>query len=111
MGVRTEAMLLRVTVGQEDRWSDRPLYEAIVRKALEHGMAGATAMPCPSGFGRSRYVRSELNVDAGAKVPMVVEIVDSEEQIDRFLPVIDRMVESGLVTIEKVRAVHYGRGT
>lgn len=111
VGVRTEAVLLRVTVGQEDRCDGRPLYEAIVKKALQHGMAGATAIPCPAGFGRSRYVRSELNVDAGAQVPVVIEIVDTEEQIDRFLTTLHGMVESGLVTMEKVRAIHYRRET
>ena len=72
-------------------------------------MAGATVLPSPEGFGRSRWVRSELIVDAGPRLPMVVEIVDSEENVDRFLPMLHEMVESGLVTLEKVRAIHYRR--
>jgi uncharacterized protein len=72
-------------------------------------MAGATVLPGPEGFGRSRYVRSELNVDAGLRLPVVVEIIDSEEQINRFLPIVHEMVESGLVTLEKVRAIRYRR--
>jgi uncharacterized protein len=72
-------------------------------------MAGATVLPAPLGFGRLRRLRSELNVDAGLGLPMVVELVDSTEQIDRFLPILNEMVDSGLVTLEKVRAVRYRR--
>jgi uncharacterized protein len=109
VSVLAEAVLLRVFVGEDDRYYGRALYQAIVAKALEEKMAGATVLPGPEGFGRSRYVRSELSVDAGPRLPMVVEIVDSAEQIDRFLPVLGEMVESGLVTLERVRAIHYRR--
>ena len=110
MPMPVEAVLLRVFVGTDDRHGERALYEAIVRRAREMGMAGATVLPGPEGFGRSRHIRSELSVDAGPRQPMVVEIVDTEEQIERFLPVVDRMVASGLVTVEKVRAIRYGGG-
>ena len=103
-----EAVLLRVFIGADDRHGERALYEAIVERAREMGMAGATVLPGPEGFGRSRHIRSELSVDAGPRQPMVVEIVDTEEQIERFLPIIDGMVASGLVTLEKVRAIRYG---
>jgi uncharacterized protein len=104
-----EAVLLRVFVGEEDRYQGRSLYQAIVATALERRMAGATVLPGPDGYGISRSVRTELNVDAGPRSPVVVEIVDSEDQIDRFLPVLNDMVESGLVTLEKVRAIRYRR--
>lgn len=107
MGTFAEAVLLRVVVGEEDRHGGCVLYQAIVSRALKEKMAGATVLPALEGFGRSRYVRSELNVDAGPHLPMVVEIVDSEEQIDRFLPIVREMLESGLVTLEKVRAKRY----
>lgn len=107
MGTFAEAVLLRVVVGEEDRYGGRALYQAIVSRALKEKMAGATVLSAPEGFGRSRYVRSELNVDAGPRLPMVVEIVDSEEKIDRFLPIVHEMLESGLVTLEKVRAKRY----
>lgn len=109
MSVPSEAVLLRVFVGEEDRYGGHPLFQAIVAKALEMKMAGATVLPSPKGFGRSRYIRSELNVDAGPRLPMVVEIIDSEENVNRFLPVLHEMVESGLVTLEKVHAIHYRR--
>ncbi len=105
-----EAMLLRVFVGEGDRHGRRPLHEAIVERALEMKMAGATVLPGAEGFGSPRHIRSELSIDAGPRRPMVVEIVDTEEQIERFLAVIDGMVESGLVTVEKVRAIRCGGG-
>jgi PII-like signaling protein len=108
MQTPSEAVLLRVIVGEDDRHGERALYEAIVERALEMGMAGATVLPGPQGFGPSGHIRSELSVDAGPRQPMVVEIVDTEEQIDRFLPVLDGMMESGLVTLEKLRAIHWG---
>jgi uncharacterized protein len=105
----TDAVLLRIAVGEEDRYGGRPLFEALVEIALKSRMAGATALRCPGGFGRSRYVRTELNIDAGSRMPMIVEIVDTPEKIEAFLAMIDPMVESGLVTLERVRAAHYSR--
>jgi PII-like signaling protein len=102
-----EAVLLRIFVGDEDRFNRRALYKAIVEKALNTGMAGATVLRGPYGFGHSGRLRSELNVDAGSPFPVVVEIVDSVESIERFLPVIDKMMESGIITMEKVRAIYY----
>lgn len=109
MAAPAEAVLLRVFVGENDRFHGRPLYEAIVAKALERKMAGATVLPGPEGFGHSRNVRSEINVDAGSRSPIVIEIVDAKERIDDFLPVLDEMVETGLVTLELVRAIYYQR--
>jgi PII-like signaling protein len=101
-----EAMLLRVFLGEGDYYGHRPLCQAIVARALEMKMAGATVLPGPAGFGHSRVVRSELSVDA-PHLPLVIEIVDTEEQIERFLPALDEMMESGLITIERVRAIHF----
>ena len=103
-----EVVLLRVFVGEDDRYKERALYEAIVERALEMKMAGATVLPGPESFGHSRRTRSERSIDAGPRQPMVIEIVDTEEQIDRFLPVLDGMMESGLVTLEKVKVIQYG---
>jgi uncharacterized protein len=104
-----EAILLRVFVGEEDRYKRRSLYESIVRVALDRQMAGATVLSCPNGFGISRLVRTETNVDAGPRNPIVVEIIDAEEQINRILPTISDMIESGLVTMERVKAIRYER--
>jgi PII-like signaling protein len=102
-----EATLLRIFVAENDRLHGRLLYHALVEKAQETKMAGATVLPAPVGFGQSRMVRHELNVDAGPYLPVVIEIVDTEENITRFLLAIDGMIDSGLVTLEKVRAVFY----
>jgi hypothetical protein len=102
-----EATLLRIFVAENDRWHGRLLYHALVETAQEMKMAGATVLPGPVGFGQSRISRSEINVDAGPYLPIVVEIIDTEENITRFLPAIDGMIESGLVTLEKVRAAFY----
>ncbi len=108
MHTAVEAVFLRVFVGADDRHGERPLYETIVECAREMNLAGATVLPGPEGYGQSRHIRSELSVDAGPRQPMVVEIVDSAGQIDCFLPVLDTVMASGLVTIEKVSAIHYG---
>lgn len=110
MNAPTDAVLLRIFIGEEDIYDGRPLYEAIVEIAQQRKLAGATALRGPSGFGRSRYLRTEFYVDAGSKVPMVVEIVDQPDKIDAFLPLIEHMVESGLVTLEGVRVLRYSAG-
>jgi uncharacterized protein len=104
-----EAILLRVFVQEEDRYGRHALYKAIVARALEEKMAGATVLVGPLGFGRLRLVRSEFNVDAAQGLPMVVELVDNAEQIDRFLSALHGMIDSGLVTLKKVRALRYRR--
>jgi PII-like signaling protein len=110
MTIAHNAVLLRIFIGEDDRYQGRVLYEAIVASALERKMAGATVLPGPEGFGHSRRVRSDVYSDAGSRLPIVIEIIDTEERIDGFLPVLDEMMESGLVTLEKVRAIHYRRG-
>jgi PII-like signaling protein len=100
---------LRIFVGEEDRYHGQLLYEEIVAKALEQGMAGATVLPGPEGFGRSKRLRTEANVDAGPRLPVAIEIVDTQEAIDNFLPVVHDIVQSGLVTLGTVRAIHYHR--
>lgn len=110
MSAPADAVLLRIFVGEEDIYEGRPLYEALVDVAQQRKLAGATALRGPGGFGRSRYLRTEFNVDAGSKVPMVVEIVDHAEKIDAFLPLVEHMVESGLVTLEGVRALSFVAG-
>lgn len=105
MGVASDAVLLRIFVGEEDRHAGRATYEALVTKALEHKLAGATVLHAPEGFGRSRYVRTERNVDSGARTPIVVEIVDTEDRINAFVRVVSDIIESGLMTLEKVRTI------
>ncbi len=102
------ATLLRLFVGERERHGHQPLYEAIVLKAREHGLAGATVLRGIVGYGHSSKLHTAKILRLSEDLPLVVEIVDSEEHIEEFLPVLDAMMSSGLVTLEKVRVVQYG---
>ena len=110
MQIPNEAVLLRIFIGESDRWQHRPLYEAIVLKAREQHLAGATVLRGPMGFGKASRLHTSKILRLSADLPLVIEIVDSEEQINAFLPVLDGMVGGGLVTLEKVRVLHYRSG-
>ncbi len=113
-GVRTmkvpeNGVLLRIFIGESDRepGRDRPLFEAIVRRAREAQLAGATVLRGPMGFGRHSRVHAAKLLELSTDLPIVIEIVDAEEKIDSFLPVVDELVTEGLVTLEAVRIVRY----
>ena len=108
MPIPRDALLLRIFVGEDDRYDHRPLYEAIVLKAREHHIAGATVLRGPMGFGHSSRIHTTKILRLSEDLPLVIEIVDSEEKINAFLPVLDGMMGSGLVTLEKVRVLRYG---
>ena len=102
-----EAMLLRVFIGESDRWHHSPLYEAIVLKAREVHLAGATVLRGPMGYGKSSRLHTAKILRLSMDLPLVIEIVDTEEKIQAFLPVLDEMMKGGLVTLEKVRVIDY----
>lgn len=102
-----DAMLLRIFVGEVDRWHHKPLYEAIVLKAREMHLAGATVLRGPMGFGKSSRLHTAKILRLSFDLPLVIEIVDTEEKINGFLPVIDEMMQGGLVTLEKARVIEY----
>jgi PII-like signaling protein len=104
-----EAVLLRIFIGENDRWHNAPLYEAIVTKAREMHLAGATVLRGPMGFGHSSRLHTAKILRLSEDLPFVIEIVDSREKIDQFLPVLDGMLGSGLVTLENVRVLQYGK--
>ena len=108
MPVPKNATLLRIFLGQDDRHGHQPLYEAIVLKAREQGLAGATVLRGPMGFGHSSMLHTTKVLRLSQDLPIVVEIVDSEEKITAFMPVLDGMMGSGLVTLEKVQVLQYG---
>jgi len=110
MQIPREAVLLRIFLGEDDRYGRRPLYEAIVLKAREMHLGGATVLRGPMGFGHSSRLHSAKILRLSEDLPIVVEIVDSQEKIDEFLPVLDEMMGSGLVTLEKVTVLQYGEG-
>ena len=103
-----DATLLRLFVGERDRHGHGPLYEAIVLKAREHGLAGATVLRGSLGYGASTVMHTAKLLELSDDLPMVIEIIDSEEKIQGFLPVLDGLMSSGLVTLEKVRVLQYG---
>ena len=108
MTLPSDAMLLRVFIGENDRCEGRPLYEAIVLKAREMHLAGATVLRGPMGFGHSSRLHTTKILRLSEDLPLVIEIVDSEERIKEFLPILDKMMGSGLVTLEKVKIIQYG---
>ena len=108
MHVPREAVLLRIFIGEDDRIKGRPLYEAIVLKAREAGLAGATVLRGPMSFGKSSTLHTAKVLRLSEDLPMVIEIVDTQEKIDAFLPVLDAMMGSGLVTLERVQVLQYG---
>ena len=110
MQIPHEAVLLRVFIGESDRWEHKPLYEAIVLKARELHLAGATVLRGPMGFGKSSRLHTAKILRLSADLPLVIEIVDSEEKIQSFLPVLDNMMGGGLLTLEKVRVINYRAG-
>ena len=107
MQIPHAAVLLRIFIGESDRWEHRPLYEAIVLKAREAHLAGATVLRGPMGFGKSSRLHTAKILRLSLDLPLVIEIVDSEEKINAFLPVLDPMISGGLVTLEKVNVIEY----
>lgn len=107
MNLPEDAMLLRILIGESDRLHHQPLYEAIVMKARETGLAGATVLRGPMGFGASSRVHTAKILQLSNDLPFVIEIVDTEEKLNGFLPVLDEMMGGGLVTLEKVKVIHY----
>lgn len=101
--------LLRIYVGESDRHGHHHLYEAIVLKARESGLAGATVLRGVMGFGKNSVLHTAKVLRLSEDLPMVVEIVDSLEKVEEFLPLLDEMISDALVTIEKVKTIHYAK--
>lgn len=107
MKLEGEGKLLRIFVGESDRWEGRPLFEAIVQKVREAGGAGATVLRGIEGFGAHSRIHTTRILRLSEDLPIVIEVVDTAERIDALLPVLDEMIEDGLVTIETVRILRY----
>ncbi len=108
MQIPEKATLLRIFVSEEDRSDGRPLYEDIVLKARTAHLAGATVLRGPLGFGRSSRLHTAKILRLSQDLPLVIEIVDTDEKIEAFLPIINTYTSSCLVTLEKVTVVRYG---
>ena len=107
MHLPEEGKLLRIFIGESDRWEHKPLYEAIVLKARELGLAGATVLRGPMGFGANIRLHTSKILRLSEDLPLIIEIVDTEAQIQLLLPHLDVMVKEGLVTLEKVQVIKY----
>ena len=107
MKIPEEGYLLRVFVGESDRFDHHPLYEAIVLKARENGLAGATVLRGLMGFGKNSVLHTAKILRLSEDLPIVIEIVDSLENIERFLPSLDEMIKDGLVTLETIKVIQY----
>jgi PII-like signaling protein len=112
MKIEGEGKLLRVFVGESDRWQGKPLYQAIVERVRAEGLAGATVLRGIEGFGADSRLHTARILRLSEDLPVVIEIVDSAERIERILPVLDEMVGEGMVTVERVEVIAYrGSGT
>ena len=105
METPADAVLMRIWIGENDRYGHRPLYEAIVLRARELHLAGATVLRGPMGYGASSRLHTAKILQLSMDLPMLVEIVDSAEKIEAFLPEADAMMDGGLITLEKVKVV------
>jgi PII-like signaling protein len=108
MQIPRDAVLLRIFIGESDKFDHQPLYEAIVRKAREMHLAGATVLRGPMGYGCSSRLHTDKVLRLSFDLPLVIEIVDSEQKITEFLPLLDTMMTGGLVTLEEAQIVKYG---
>jgi hypothetical protein len=107
MTLPSSGQILRIYIGESDRWHHQPLYEAIVLKARELKMAGATVLRGAMGFGATSHLHTAKILRLSMDLPVVIEIVDTAERIAEFLPTLEEMVTEGLVTLEEVRVVKY----
>jgi uncharacterized protein len=111
MDVPRDSVLLRIFIGESDRVNHKPLYEAIVLKAREMHLAGATVLRGSMGFGKSSRMHTAKILRLSMDLPIVIEIVDSEEKISSFLPVLEPMMSGGMVTLERVQVIDYRSGS
>ena len=107
MKLHEQGLLLRIFIGESDRYHGKPLYEAIVHKAKELELAGATVLRGISGFGARSKLQTTKFLRLSSDLPLIIEIVDSEEYINRLLPFLDEAVADGLITLEKVQVIKY----
>ena len=110
MKIEGEGKLLRIFVGESDRWHGKPLYQAIVERVRHEGLAGATVLRGIEGFGANAHLHTTRLLRLSEDLPVLIEVVDEEERIRAILPELDVMVGDGLITLEKIEVIAY-RGT
>ncbi len=102
-----ERMLMRIHIGESDKWHGRPLYGAIVELLRREGFSGATVLRGVAGFGSASRIHTDKVLRLSQDLPVVIEVVESEERVEKLLPQLDQMVGGGLITLEKVRVILY----
>lgn len=107
MKIEGQGKLLRIFIGESDTWHGKPLYQAIVHRVREQGLAGATVLRGIEGFGASSRIHTARILRLSEDLPLVIEVVDAEEKINALIPILDEMIAEGLVTVEKVEVVTY----
>lgn len=105
-----EQVLMRIFIGESDRFDHKPLYEALVELLQSEGFAGATVLRGICGFGAHQVYHTQKLLDLSADLPMVVEVIDTQEKIDAVMPRIDNMMTGGMITLEKATVIRYGAG-
>lgn len=104
-----EQILMRIFIGENDRHGHRPLHEALVELLRQEGFAGATVLRGVSGFGAHSVYHTQKLLDLSASLPLIVEAIDSQEKIDQIMPRLDEMMGGGMITLEKITVIRYGR--
>jgi uncharacterized protein len=107
MKIEGPGKLLRIFIGESDTWHGKPLYQAVVQRVREEGLAGATVLRGIEGFGASSRIHTARILRLSEDLPLVIEVVDAEDKINAFLPVLDEMITEGMVTLEKVEVLAY----
>ena len=102
-----EQMMVRIFFGESDKWHHQPLESALLERLRKEGFAGATVVRGVAGFGANSIIHTSHLLDLSSDLPVVIEVVDTQEHVDRLLPILDEMVDDCLVTVEKVRVIRY----
>jgi len=102
-----EQTLMRIFIGETDRWENKPLHEGLLALFQSNGVAGATVLKCAAGYGGRSILHTDKLLRFSADLPMIVEVVDSQDKIEALLPELDQMIGSGMITLEKARVIRY----
>ena len=107
--IKAHAKRLRIYIGEADSWEGKSLYKALVLKAKELDLAGATVFQGCMGYGANSRIHTARLIDLSADLPIMIEIIDSAEYIEKFLPYLDKMVKEGMVTVDDIQVIKYGK--
>ena len=102
-----EQLMVRIFFGESDKWKHQPMETALLERLRKEGFAGATVFRGVAGFGANSVIHTTHLLEMSSDLPMVIEVVDTEERVEQLLPILDEMLDDGLVTIEKVRVLRY----